>query len=104
MANTPKTLGLDILGREYRVNCPAGAEDDLIRSGRYLNSKMEEIKEVSSQAGKVLATDRIAVIAALNITHQLLSSEEDQKDNLAQIQRLNERLDALLDEDSQLEL
>ena len=105
MANSKKPIGLNvnILGRDYRVNCPPGAEEELLRSGRYLNDKMEEIRQASSQAGKVLGADRIAVIAALNITHQMLMAEEGQNKTVFEIERLNERVDSLLDQDSQLE-
>ncbi|MDF1763815.1 MAG: cell division protein ZapA [Oleibacter sp.] len=104
MANGSKTLGLMIMDREYRVNCPAGAEEELRTAARHLNDKMEEIREASSHAGKVLGTDRIAVIAALNITHQLLSSTNHDNAMSANIERLNERLDGALDANSQLEL
>ena len=33
MANAPKTLALTIMEREYRVNCPAGAEEDQAFAG-----------------------------------------------------------------------
>ena len=104
MANSSKTLALSILDREYRVNCPQGAEDELREAARFLNDKMEEIREAGSKAGKVLGTDRIAVIAALNITHQLLDAENREATVSTDLQRLTKRIDALLDEDSQLEL
>ncbi|TNC91658.1 cell division protein ZapA [Thalassolituus sp.] len=104
MANSSKTLALTILDREYRVNCPQGAETDLREAARFLNEKMEEIRDAGSKAGKVLGTDRIAVIAALNITHQLLDAEHREADVNGGIQRISDRIDALLAEDSQLEL
>ena len=104
MANSPKILALTIMDREYRVNCPEGAEEELRRSARYLDEKMQEIRQASSRAGKVLGADRIAVIAALNITHQMLESEAGNTQINADLERLNKRIDSLLDEDSQLEL
>ena len=65
---------------------------------------MTEIREASSRAGKVLSTDRIAVIAALNITHQLREAEASQAKVSEHIERLNHRIDLILDADSQLEL
>ena len=44
MANSPKTLELIILDREYRINCPPGAEEHLRDAARFLNEKMSEIK------------------------------------------------------------
>ncbi|MBV1960256.1 MAG: cell division protein ZapA [Thalassolituus sp.] len=104
MANPSKILSLEILDREYRINCPDGAEYELREAARALDEKMTEIREASSRAGKVLSTDRIAVIAALNITHQLRETEASQAKVSEHIERLNHRIDVILDADSQLEL
>lgn len=71
MGNSAKTLSLFILEREYRVNCPVGAEEKLRAAARMLDEKMNEIKQASSVSGTLPGLDRIAVIAALNIAHQL---------------------------------
>jgi len=99
-----KTLELSILDRDYRINCPDGAEDQLRDAARFLNEKMLEIKNASSTARKVLGTDRVAVIAALNITHQLLQLQHDQSQNNQQLDKINQLLDEALEKDSQLEL
>ena len=99
-----KTLELSILDRDYRINCPDGAEDQLRDAARFLNEKMLEIKNASSTAGKVLGTDRVAVIAALNITHQLLQLQHDQSQHNQQLDKINQLLDEVLEKDSQLEL
>lgn len=104
MADTPNTIALSILGREYRINCPDGAESELKEAARYLHEKMEDIKTASSSAGKVVSTDRIAIIAALNITHELLSKDKalvGQKESVESMHRL---LDEMLEQDVQLEL
>lgn len=103
MAN-PKTLELTILERDYRINCPDGAEEQLRASARYLNEKMNEIKTASSSAGKVLGTDRVAVIAALNITHQLLELQQQQTQHGEFIDKLHSQIDEALEKDLQLEL
>src|SRR5690554_7474146 len=73
-----------ILEREYRVNCPAGAEEKLRAAARMLDEKMTEIKQASSASGTLPGLDRIAVIAALNIANQLQEAKnsviEDAKD------------------------
>lgn len=104
MVDTPKTLALTILDREYRINCPDGAEDQLRAAARLLDQKMTEIKEASTNAGKVVGTDRIAVIAALNISNQLLSSEQQGQQLEDNLRRLHARLDDALEQDQQLEL
>lgn len=104
MANSPKTLELTILDREYRVSCPDGAEEKLRDAARYLNEKMKEIKNAGASSGKVLGTDRIAVIAALNIAHQLREVESQQQDLGQDIRKLHSLIDEALDQDLQLEL
>ena len=44
MADSSNTLELTILGREYRINCPEGAEEELRETARFLDQKMTEIK------------------------------------------------------------
>ena len=53
----------------HLVACPEEERDALARAARHLDSKMREIRS----SGKVFGTERIAVMAALNITHELLT-------------------------------
>ena len=64
-------LDVSILGREYRVACKESERDELIQAVQYLDKRMREIRD----GGKIAGTERIAVMAALNITHELLSSK-----------------------------
>lgn len=104
MANSSKTLSLTILEREYRINCPQGAELQLKEAAEFLNSKMLEIKNAGSSAGKVVGVDRIAVIAALNIAHQLLELQQTQQTQHKEIEQISRRLDDALVLDLQREL
>lgn len=65
----PKNLDVTIMGHEFRVACPADEEPALLRSVAYLDSKMREIRA----AGKLAGVERIAIMAALNVTHSYLS-------------------------------
>ena len=65
-----ETVAVNILDKEYLVASPGEARSDLERSARYLDEKMREIRA----SGRVFGTERIAVMAALNITHELLQS------------------------------
>lgn len=64
-----KTLEVSLLGRSYRVACGDEEREALLQAVAYLEGKMNEIK----QSGKVAGTERIAVMAALNVAHELLS-------------------------------
>ena len=62
------TLDVSILGREFKVACREDERDELTEAVALLDRRMREIRD----AGKVSGTDRIAVMAALNIAHELL--------------------------------
>ncbi len=64
---------INILGRELRVACPEGEEAQLHASVDYLNRKLREVRDT----GKVVGNERIAIMAALNIAHELLSNRPD---------------------------
>ena len=64
-------LDVSILGREYRVACKESERDELMQAVQYLDQRMREIRD----AGKIAGTERIAVMAALNITHELLGAK-----------------------------
>ncbi len=71
----PRTVAVNILDKEYQVACPPEQEAELIVSASYLDKQMRSIRE----SGKVIGLERIAVMAALNISHELLqASEQDQ--------------------------
>ena len=71
MEDRATMLDVSILGREYRVACKESERDDLMQAVQYLDQRMREIRD----AGKIAGTERIAVMAALNITHELLGNE-----------------------------
>jgi cell division protein ZapA len=71
----PRTVSVNILDKEYQVACPPEQEAELVVSASYLDKQMRSIRE----SGKVIGLERIAVMAALNISHELLqASEQDQ--------------------------
>ena len=96
MGNESRTLSLTIMERDYRVNCPDGAEQKLRDAARHLDQKMSEIRDASASSGKVPGIDRIAVIAALNISHQLLEVQSLLHEQDAAIERLTLLLDETL--------
>lgn len=88
-----------ILGRDYSVACPEGEREALLASAEYLSKRMAAIQ----RKGKTLGMERIAVMAALNISRDLLAMERDHerapvdsdtKDRLTQLQlRIESELD-----------
>lgn len=66
----PKGLDVTIMGREFRVACAPEEQEGLRAAVEYLDQKMQGIKE----SGKVASVERIAIMAALNITHEFLTT------------------------------
>lgn len=86
------TTEITLLGRGYVIACPPEEQEQLKRAARYLDRAMHGIHS----RGKVLGAEKIAIMAALNITHELLQTLEERKDSEASLTRLNERLDQAL--------
>ncbi|MBS8240276.1 cell division protein ZapA [Marinobacter lipolyticus] len=88
----PTTVEVKILDKEYLVACPPEARDALMQSARHLDSKMREIRA----SGKVFGTERIAVMAALNITHDLLEQDTMSGAATAILEEMDTKLDNAL--------
>ncbi len=88
-------LSINILDKEYRVACAEHEKDSLLASANELNKRLKEIKN----KGAVLGTERIAIMAALNLSHEMLSGKALQQahtDLTARIDSLSEHLDSSL--------
>jgi len=94
MGDAAKTIEISILGRTYKIACNEGERDALLEAVAYLDGKMSEIKS----AGKVTGTDRIAVMAALNIAHEFLSFKLGNGFDIGQAKRRISQIEAKLDE------
>lgn len=83
------------MGREFRISCPEDEREGLLAAVSYLDRKMREIRDT----GKVIGLERIAIMAALNITHDYLAALPPAADDSAardKVEQLNARLDAAL--------
>jgi len=65
------TVSLSILGKEYKIICTEDEQADLITSAQQLDLQMREIRH----SGKVSSGEKVAVLAALNLTHELVQSK-----------------------------
>ena len=99
--NQPNTVTVHILDKDYCIACPADERNNLESAARYLDGKMREIRS----SGKVIGADRVAVMAALNITHELLHKQQhlDQQatSSREQVRHLLERVDSAPASDSE---
>ena len=92
MAEKPTTVEVKILDKDYLVACPDEAQDALLQAARHLDRKMREIRA----SGKVFGTERIAVMAALNITHDMLERDTMSEAASGILNTMDEKLDSAL--------
>lgn len=104
MANEPKPVVVNILGKEYRVACPPEEREALLQSAAYLDEKMREIRD----RGRTTGSDNIAVVAALNITHELMQKQgqAEKIDNSlsSRVKTLQSKIEAALSSARQIEI
>lgn len=79
MQPTTVAVSVHILDKEYQVACQEDEREGLISAAELINRKMREVRD----RGNVIGTDRIAVVTALNVAHELLQlkSAQAQVDN-----------------------
>ena len=94
MPQQPTTVEVKILDKEYLVACPQEEQEALLRSSRHLDTKMREIRA----SGKVFGTERIAVMAALNITNEMLERDTMSDTASSILNAMDEKLDTALGE------
>ena len=94
MSAKPKTLDVSIMGRNYRVTCADDEREALLAAVAYVDRKMTEIKAASKVAG----TERIAVMAALNIANELLSVKVGGGFDIAELKRRMNLVQSKLDQ------
>ena len=92
-----KGVNISIMGRDFSVACPPHEQDDLLSAARYLDRSMKEIQKT----GKIIGAERCAIMAALNITNDLLQLQKatsGQDDVKARLDLLQDRIDEVLRE------
>lgn len=98
-----KPVSITILDKEYLVSCSDEEREKLYQAAEFLNERLAQTKA----SGKIIGSERIAVMTALNITHELIAHKEknlaytSQLDNT--IERLHEKIHNALDKGRQIE-
>lgn len=104
MTTKSKPVTVRILDQDFRIACDPGEEDGLLAASRHLNQKMQELRAT----GKVIGAERIAIMVALNLTHDLLqirdASDKASASLNQRLRQMRERLEGALNDSSQLEL
>ncbi len=96
-------VSVRILEKEYQVACLPEERSELLDSAEFLNAKMREIRD----GGNILGLDRIAVMAALNLSHELLKlrnrGETEHDETGRKVRQLRERVESALEKGQQLD-
>lgn len=90
---SPVTITL--LDKQYQINCKQDEREELLESARILNVRLSEIKN----SGAVIGLERIAIMAALNISHELVRVQKDGNGNEvvnAGLERLQDKISSAI--------
>jgi cell division protein ZapA len=96
-------VSVRILEKEYQIACLQEERSALLDCAELLNSKMREIRD----SGNVIGLDRIAVMAGLNLAHELLkirAQESTQGELSLKVRQLRERVDSALNKAQRADL
>jgi len=95
MSASNEAVNVRILDREYTVGVPAEERESLLSAARLLEDKMREVRG----GNRIAAVDRVAVLAALNLAHELQQLRIEQRARERELTQtlaaINRRLDAL---------
>ncbi len=89
-----KNITVTIMAREFIVACPEGEEKSLLDSVQYLNQKIDLIES----QGSVVGIDRIIIMAALNITNELINQSPSEGLDLSQFRHKISSIEHQIDE------
>jgi len=94
--NKPIPVSLRILEKDYVVACPEEERETLIASAQFFNKKVQEVRE----GGKVVSTERIAVVSALNIIHEYFQQQQQRENDIrlvnSQVTHLQDKIEQTL--------
>ena len=89
-------VSVHILDREYTVGVAPDERSSLMAAAKLLDSRMREVRG----SNRMAAVDRVAVLAALNLAHELQQLRDEQharnRDVERTLQDLHRKLDAAL--------
>ena len=103
MTDRTVRVSVRILEKEYQVACLPEERSELLDSAEFLNGKMKDIRD----AGNIVGLDRIAVMAALNLAHELLKrnrTEAIESEVSERVRQMRERVESALSRGQQLPL
>ena len=100
MTKPDSTVSVELLGKEYLIACPAENRQDSERAAQLLDVRMREIKS----QGKLYGSEKVAIMAALNLAYDLLNATCGSETTQSQIKQINNKLEGALAQDQQMDL
>ena len=94
MSEAAKPVSVTILEKEYLIACTEEERDLLNDAANLLNDKMQEVKT----SGKIIGSERVAVLAALNIAHEMLAYKKDNEGYTVNVDGVVRRLQDKIDD------
>ena len=91
--STSEPVAISILDREVLIACTPEEKANLLEAARYLDAKMRDMRSSARSA----TLDRIAILAALNISHELLDVRRRESTDAAQLAEKLQALNAKLE-------
>ena len=98
---TAKSVDVEILGRDFTISCTDDEREGLLDAVNYLDKKMREIRDT----GKVVGLERIAIMAALNLSHEVLNTKSgdiDIGDYKRRINAMQNQIDVVIADQNKL--
>lgn len=80
MKSQSNAIAIQILDKEYMIACPEEEREALMQSAKYLDERMKETRD----GGRVLGTERMAVMTALNVIHEFTRDRQAHERNVAE--------------------
>ncbi len=101
MSETPRSISVRILDRDYQFTSTSEQEAGLHQAAKLLDGRMKEIRD----KGRVVGHERIAVMAALNIIYEMIhESSKSSPTDSKHLKKLANKIEDALASASQLEL
>jgi cell division protein ZapA len=86
-------VNIRVLDREYTIGVDAEGRESLMAAAKLLDGKMREVRG----ANRMAAVDRIAVLAALNLAHELQQLRDAGSGHERELQRTLDEIERKLD-------
>ena len=99
MSKPSEAITIDILDKQYTVSCPPEEKQSLLESARILNDRLREVRG----GGKVLGTERMAVMTALNVIHEYTLLQKAQANVDDTVERLRGKISVAIGRREQTE-